>query len=265
MQLKDARILLTGATGGLGRELARGLAQAGAHLLLAGRDAARLAEVAAGVGGTGVSVKTILADLNQDSEIERVTLNAQGFGINVLINNAGVNAFALFEQQHWADVQRVLDTNLAMPMHLTQALLPHIKAQPRGAVVNIGSTFGSLPFPGFAAYSTAKAGLRAFSQSLRRELADSGVEVIHVAPRAIATALNTAAVNALNRELGSASDAPEAAARQIVAAIGRGRGETHLGFPERLFAWLNGCAPRMIDRALVGKLAIVKRHLATLS
>jgi short-subunit dehydrogenase len=91
-------------------------------------------------------------------------------------------------------------------------------------------------------------------------LADSQVEVVHVAPRAITTALNTDAVNALNRELGSQSDSPESAARQIVAALRAGRGERHFGFPERLFAWLNGCAPGLIDQALKAKLAIVKRH-----
>ena len=62
-----------------------------------------------------------------------------------------------------------------------------LKAQPQAAIVNIGSTFGSLPFPGFVAYSTAKAGLRGFSQALRRELADSLVSVVHIAPRAIDT------------------------------------------------------------------------------
>jgi short-subunit dehydrogenase len=117
-----------------------------------------------------------------------------------------------------------------------------------------------LPFPGFAAYSSAKAGLRGFSQALRRELADSQVEVVHVAPRAIATALNSAAVNALNQDLGSHADSPQVAARQIVAALRNGRSESHFGFPERLFAWLNGCAPALIDQALKAKLAIVKRH-----
>ncbi len=263
MELNGARILLTGASGGLGRELALGLAQSGASLLLAGRDSARLEKQAAGLGGTGVSVNYIAADLTRSGEIARVAEAARAFDVNILINNAGINVFALYEQQIWADVDRVLDTNLATPMRLTLALLPHLKSQSRGAVVNIGSTFGSLPFPGFAAYSTAKAGLRAFSQALRRELADSRVAMIHVAPRAIATALNSTAVNALNKELGSASDAPEAAARQIIAAIRTGRGETHLGFPESLFAWLNGFAPHLIDRALAGKLAIVKRHVST--
>lgn len=263
MELNGARILLTGATGGLGRELARQLAEAGASLLLVGRDEARLDALVSGLGGTGGKVERIAADLNRAGDIARIAEAASGFGVNVLVNNAGVNAFGLFETQAWDDAADVLTTNLLSPMRLTQALLPGLSRQPSAAILNIGSTFGSLPFPGFTAYSTAKAGLRAFSQALRRELADRRVQVVYVAPRAIDTPLNTPAVNALNRELGSHSDTPERAARLIVAALRAGRPETHLGFPERLFAWLNGVLPGLIDRALAGKLACVKRHALT--
>ena len=260
MELKGAHILLTGATGGLGQELARQLAEAGANLLLVGRDEARLESLLSGLGGTGVRLERIAADLNQNGDIERIAEAARAFGADVLVNNAGINVFGMFESLAWSDSAAVLQTNLYSPLHLTQALLPWLTRRPRAAILNIGSTFGSLPFPGFAAYSAAKAGLRGFSQALRRELADSRVEVVYVAPRAISTPLNTERVNALNQELGSHSDSPERAARQIVAALRAGRGETHLGFPERLFAWLNGVAPRLVDRSLAGKLVSVKRH-----
>ncbi|OYY95285.1 MAG: short chain dehydrogenase [Hydrogenophilales bacterium 28-61-23] len=260
MELNNARILLTGATGGLGQALARALAEQGADLLLAGRDEERLAACVSGLGGTGRIALGLRADLNLAEDIAKTAEAARAFGVDVLINNAGVNAFGLYEQQDWRTLAQVMATNLIAPMQLTHALLPWLKGRERAAIVNIGSTFGSLPFPGFAAYSGAKAGLRGFSQALRRELADSRVAVVHVAPRAIATALNSAAVNALNHALGSQSDSPEAAARQIVAALRGGRGESHFGFPERLFAWLNGCAPALIDQALKAKLAIVKRH-----
>jgi short-subunit dehydrogenase len=263
MELNGARILLTGATGGLGRELARLFAEAGADLLLVGRDETRLGALITGLGGTGARVECIAADINQPGDIARLAEAARGFGVNVLVNNAGVNAFGMFETQPWGESADVLKTNLLSPMQLTQALLPWLSRQPGAAILNIGSTFGSLPFPGFAAYSAAKAGLRAFSQALRRELADSRVDGVYVAPRAIDTPLNSPAVNALNRELGSHSDTPEHAARQIVAALRGGRRETHLGFPERLFAWLNGVVPALIDRALAGKLVSVKRHALT--
>jgi len=129
-------------------------------------------------------------------------------------------------------------------------------------VVNVGSTFGSIPFAGFAAYSAAKAGLHAFSQALRRELADSTVRVIHVAPRAIDTPINSASARALNKALGSATDTPETVADHIVATLRDNTPESHIGFPEKLFAWLNGFAPSLVDRGLRGKLAKIKQHAA---
>ena len=263
MELTNARILLTGATGGLGLALARELAGHGATLMLAGRDPTRLESTVTslgGIGGTGCVAHSLCADLTLAEDIERTAAAARDFGINVLINNAGINAFGMYEQQPWRSIEQVLATNLLAPMQLTHALLPWLKSRERAAILNIGSTFGSLPFPGFAAYSSAKAGLRGFSQALRRELADTQVEVVHVAPRTIATALNSAAVNALNHDLGNHADTPELVARQIVAALHTGRGESHLGFPERLFAWLNGAAPALIDLGLKAKLAVVKRH-----
>lgn len=257
MQLNNARILLTGSTGGLGQALARQLAQAGAGLLLAGRDAARLAALNADLGAAHSSVR---ADLTRPEGVAAAVGAARDFGVNVLINNAGVGGFGLFERQDWPTVAEVLSTNLEAPLRLTHALLPLLRERPEAAIVNIGSTFGSLPFAGFAAYSAAKAGLRGFSQALRRELADTRVAVIHLSPRAIDTPLNTDAVNALNRALRNRSDSAEAVARQVVAALRRGDGERHFGFPERLFAWLNGIAPSLIDRGLAGKLAVIKQH-----
>ncbi len=257
MQLNQARILLTGASGGLGRDLARELAGAGAAVLLAGRDAVRLAAIKAELGA---SADSVVADLTTAQGIAAANAAARAFGVNVLINNAGVGAFGLFDQQAWPTVEQVLATNLEAPLRLTHALLPWLKAQPTAAVVNVGSMFGSLPYPGFAAYSAAKAGLRGFSQALRRELADTPVAVIHIAPRVIDTPLNTEAVNQLNRALKNNSDSSQAVARQIVAALRHGKGEHHFGFPERLFAWLNGFAPSLIDRGLAGQLAIIKQH-----
>lgn len=260
MQLNNARILLTGATGGLGQALAAELSAAGAALLLSGRSAERLAAIQV---APNTDYMTLQADLASAAGIAAASAAARHFGVNVLINNAGIGCFGLLEKQSWPTVEEVLATNLEMPVRLTQALLPWLHAQPEAAIVNVGSAFGSIPFPGFAAYSAAKAGLHGFSQALRRELADSLVRVIHVSPRAIDTPLNSAAVNALNRQLKNHSDTPQAVARQIVGILHDGSQGRTLGFPERLFAWLNGFAPSLVDRGLAGKLATIKQHAST--
>ena len=148
MQLNNARILLTGASGGLGAALAGELAAAGAALLLTGRDADRLAAIPLPAATECVRVE---ADLATTDGVAAVASAARHFRVNLLVNNAGIGGFGLLEHQDWATVERILATNLAAPVHLTHALLPWLKAQPEAAVVNIGSTFGSIPFAGFAA------------------------------------------------------------------------------------------------------------------
>ncbi|RKT58579.1 short-subunit dehydrogenase [Azonexus fungiphilus] len=259
MQLNGARILLTGASGGLGGVLARELAQAGAALLLTGRDPVALARIDLPAGS---DYRLLQADLTDAAGIDSAVAAARAFGTNILINNAGVASFGLLAEQDWNDIERILATNLGAPIRLTRALLPWLTQQPTAAVVNIGSAFGSIPFAGFTAYSAAKAGLRGFSQALRRELADSTVRVIHVAPRAIDTPINPPAVRALNRALGSATDTPEKVARHILGMLANDVAEGHIGFPERFFAWLNGCAPGLVDQGLRGKLARIKQHAA---
>jgi short-subunit dehydrogenase len=257
MELKRARIVLTGATGGLGEALAGQLSAAGAALLLTGRNAQQLARLAplAGAGGC-----VLQADLGTPEGIAAVATAGREFNANALVNNAGIGGFGLLAGQAEESVARILATNLTAPIQLTRAMLPGLLAQPEAAVVNVGSAFGSIPFAGFAAYSAAKTGLRGFSQALRRELADSPVRVIHVAPRAIDTPLNSAAVIALNKALGNACDSPAAVAARIVRMLEDDTPDASIGFPERLFAWLNGCAPSLVDRGVRGKLAVIKQH-----
>lgn len=260
MKLENARILLTGAAGGLGHELARQLHESGASLLLAGRDAARLEALRASLGQRAA---VVTADLTRAEGVALTAHAAREFGVNMLINNAGASAFGLLENQPWTTVEQVLATSLEAPIHLTHALLPWLKAQPQAAIVNVGSAFGSVPFAGFAVYSAAKAGLRAFSQALRRELADTLVAVVHIAPRAIDTPMNGDAVTALNRALNNHSDNAADVACEIVSALVRNERELNIGFPERFFAWLNGFAPSLIDRGVAGKLPIVKLHASS--
>ena len=95
---------------------------------------------------------------------------------------------------------------------------------------------------------------------MHRELADTLVSVVHIAPRAISTPMNSAAVTDLNRALHNQSDSAADVACEIVGALVRNEREMHIGFPESFFAWLNGLAPGLIDRGLAAKLPIIKFH-----
>jgi short-subunit dehydrogenase len=244
--------VLTGASGGIGRAMAAALAPHCEDLVLVGRDAARLPVIA----GT----RALAADLNDEAGLEAVVRAAAG--ANVLVNNAGVSAFTAFAAQDESAMQGIIATNVLAPMRLTRRLLPALLAQPSAAIVNVGSILGYVGYPGCAAYCASKFALRGFTEALRRELADSRVQVMYLAPRTTRTALNGAALDALNAELGNASDAPEVVSAALVSMLAQPRAEIRLGMPESFFARLNQLAPALVDRALARQLPRIQRHLA---
>ena len=250
-------ILITGASGGIGRATAEALARRGHRLVLAGRDSARLAEVAAACGS---DTPWVSADLTAAEGRAAVVRACEQAGVDTVINNAGVNDLVCFERMDEAAIAAMISANVLSPLALTRALLPLLQARSDGHIVNVGSTFGSIGFPGYVAYSTTKFALRGFSEALRRELADSRIVVQYVAPRATRTGLNSSRADALNRELGNTVDAPATVAEAIVRILDRGAGDYYLGWPEKLFARVNAIAPSLVSRGLRRRLGTVRRY-----
>lgn len=263
-------VVLTGATGGIGAELCAALRGAGAHVYAVGRDPARLLALAAQAGPGGFT--PVVADLAADDGPARVrdALSAAARGPaepapSLLVLGAAVSHFGLFEDATDAALRAQLETNLVAPVRLVHALLPMLAAAatpgaPPPAVVAIGSTFGSLGYPGFAAYAASKFGLRGFIEAMAREHADGAVRWQYLAPRATRTAFNPPEVDALNAALGTAVDDPAYVAARLLADIARGTRRRQLGWPERLFARLNGLLPELVDRALAGQLPTIRTH-----
>jgi len=259
MNLTDARIVLTGAAGGIGCATAARLAQAGAKLVITDLKQEPLDRLAVEIGPRNV-LAAVAADVATDSGRMAVVTAAREREADVLINLAGVNPFGLFTEQTAREVTQTVSINVVAPLLLCHALLPVLLERPRAHIVNVGSTFGSIGFPGFAAYSASKFAVRGFSEALRRELADTNVRVHYVAPRATKTTLATDRVRALNAELGVGMDTPQTAAAAIVRALTKERRELLLGAPERLFAKLNALVPSLVDRSLRRQLGVVRRY-----
>lgn len=263
MEASRTRALITGASGGIGHALAARLCAEGAHLLLVARRVALPEALARQYPG---QVSVVSADLGSREGRERVLAAARAFGgLNCVVNAAGINQFALLEDQDDAALESLVAINLTAMMQLTRLLLPLLRQAPDALLVNVGSTFGSIGFPGFAAYCASKFAVRGFSEALRRELADSRVKVLYIAPRATRTDMNAAPVVAMNVALKVAMDAPDTVAAQIAGALRREREELYLGWPEKLFARLNGLLPRLVDQALRKQLPVVKRFAGTAS
>jgi len=234
------------------------LVHAGGRVIAVGRDPAKLDALAR--RHRNGSVLPLCADLCTPAGRAAVVAAARTGAASMLVIAHAQGAFGLFEEQSEALLANLVQTNLLAPMLLVRAMLPALQAHPDAAVVAVGSTFGALAFPGFAAYSASKFGLRGLIEALGREHAGGPVRFQYLSPRATRTAFNTAAVDALNAELRTAQDDPAEVAAQLLDAILRGDRRRQLGWPEKLFARLNGVFPALIDRALRTQLPIVRRH-----
>lgn len=258
---RQRSVLLTGASGGIGAALSRELVARGASVLGVARRAPPLAALEAALAQAPGRFLPLAADITSARERERIAVAAAGLpGAPVLVHAAAIGGFGLFEQRDDEDARRLFDTNVLAPVALTRRLLPQLEASGRGLVVAIGSTFGSVGFPGFAEYSASKFALRGLVEALAREYRARPVRFLWLSPRATQTDFNSEAVDALNRELGTRVDRPERVAVQLADAIARGRPRMQIGFPERLVVRLNGAFPELVDRALAPAAGHVRRH-----
>ena len=251
MKAADARVLLTGAGGGIGRAAVRALRGAGAQVLGVGRGATP--------PGADTPQLWVQADITTAEGRAAIVQGARSWRANVVVHAAGVPAFGAAGTLGAAEVERVLQVNLVAPIQLTQALLPQLAAQPRAQIVFVGSALGAIGLPGFAVYGAGKAGLQRYAEALRRELAETPVRVQTLLPRSTRTAFNDAAASAYTRATGTASDDPERVAAALLRLIESEAAECHLGWPERLFVRLNGLLGARLDggfgkhrRALAG-------------
>jgi short-subunit dehydrogenase len=260
MKLADRRVLITGASGGIGSALVTTLLDEGAEVLLSGRDHAGLANLVKGQED-GSRTGLFAADLTSASDRARLCDFAARWrgGIDVLINNAAVNDFTLLAPQSAESLDRAIATNLLAPIDLCRRLIPCLERSVDAHIVNIGSVFGTIGFAGNAVYCATKFGLRGFSESLRRELANTNVHVHYFAPRATRTAFNSQSVDEMNEVLGNASDPPAQVARTIVTSLQTDQPECVIGWPEKLFARVNALLPRLVDAALAQKLPTIQR------
>lgn len=260
MNLRDKRVLVTGASGGIGRALVAALLEEGAQVLLSGRDHEALLKV---VQHHAERERTAVfaADLTDAPDRARLCDFAARWrgGIDILINNAAINDFSLLMAQPTESLDVVIATNLVAPIDLCRRLASSLERRGQAHIVNIGSVFGAIGFAGNSLYCATKFGLRGFSEALRRELADTGIKVHYFAPRATRTAFNTAPVDDMNGALGNASDDPAQVASDIVKALQADKLEYVIGWPEKFFARLNALLPRLVDLALRPKLPIIRK------
>ena len=260
MELAGRNVLVTGATGGIGRATVAALVSAGAVVVASGRDPVAL-EALRGAGGLD-RVVPVAADLTAARGRARLVeaARAQHGGLHAVVHAAGAGEFGTFDAQDDEGIQRLLQTNLLAPILLTHALLPELDRQPEAAVLVVGSTFGAIGHPGFASYSASKFGLRGWCEAMARERTGGSVRFLYLSQRATRTSFNPPALVAANAALGVASDPPERVAIAVVESLRRGRVRHQLGAAERVFVRVNALLPGIVDRAIARQLPTLLAH-----
>jgi short-subunit dehydrogenase len=240
VEIRNSRCLVTGASSGIGRAVARRLADEGAQVVALGRDPEALA---------GVGERAIVCDLTDPDAWRRAVEEAGE--VDVLVNNAGSGWAGPFETIDDAEIERLVALNLVAPIRLARALVPGMLARGRGHVVNVASIVAHTGGREEAVYAATKGGLVAFSESLRQELADTRVGVSVVSPGVIDTGFFERRGRPYDRAWPRPLP-PERVADALVRALRTGRAEVFVPGWMTLPARLRGAAPglfrRLVDR-----------------
>ena len=193
--LQDRSAIVTGGGSGIGRAIALDLAAAGANVVVCGRRLDRLETVSTAVATAGGRCLSVQADVSLEADVERLVQAAvQEYGtVDILVNNAGIGGGGYIHKHSVQDWDRVLAVNLRGPFLLSRAVLPHMRAQQHGEIINISSESGMEYYPGNGAYGVSKHALNALSEFIQRENQEYGIRVNTICPGMVVTEMTEGA------------------------------------------------------------------------
>jgi short-subunit dehydrogenase len=254
--LHGRRILITGASSGIGRCLAEQLASAGARLILAARSADRLAELAGTLTAAGAEAIAVPADVTREEDRQRLldTAGQRLGGLDVLINNAGVASWAHFADCTEEILRQVMEVNFFAPAELIRLAIPVLTRGQQPAIVNVASMCGRRGMPAWSEYSASKFALTGLTEALRAEFARFDVDVLLILPGLTRSNLHNTLLRNEGRMKINFDDGmpPEKVAAGIVKALRKNWKETVLGGEARWLLRVNRFFPRLVDW-LVGR------------
>ncbi len=252
--IAGSRVLITGASGGIGREIALELGRHGADVVLLARREDRLGELAEQFKPFPGRAEVVAGDVT-DAEIRRAALErtAKIFGgLDILINNAGVGAFGLFKHADDVRLRRIMEVNFFAAAEMIRLAIPVLHKGNHPLVVNIGSILGHRGIPHSSEYCASKFALQGLSQSLRAEFHPMGIDLLVVSPGTTETEFfdNVLELSSQPPWLESRGVSAEKVARAVVAAIASGRHEIIPNFRGRLLCWLQRLCPGLVNRLM---------------
>lgn len=255
---KENVVIITGASMGIGRELALQLADQGAWLALAARNANALEQLAAKCRQRGARALAVAADVTVEADCQRIvdTAVAEYGRLDTLVNNAGQAMWARFEEMQTLDpFEQLIKTNYLGSVYTTFYALPYLK-QTQGRIVALSSLAGKVGVPLRSGYSAAKFAVAGFFDALRVELGGSGVSVTVVYPGFVSTGARQRNFGPDGKALGAANSPVreeelmpvEECVRIMLRAIARRQREELMSFRASIGLWLKLIAPRLVDR-----------------
>jgi len=243
--LTNQVVIVTGASSGIGRETARVFAAAGAQVVAAARN-----ETALRAPGHE-RILPVATDVTRNADVQRlIATTVEGFGrVDILVNNAGIGLRGTVEHTQFADAEQLMDVNFFGALRCIQAVLPHMRRQGRGHIINVGSILSRLATPRHSIYSASKFALRALSDSLRVELRDTGIAVTLIMPGYTETEFfeNQIRYGTPVRVTQLRGVPPRTVARAILKAARRPSREVALTAPGKLGVFLKHFFPRLLD------------------
>jgi short-subunit dehydrogenase len=262
MRLDGRTALITGAGSGIGRALAEEATRRGAKAILVGRRIGALEDTCARLPA-GACRAMFACDITRATDRAALVraLDDGALPVDILVNNAGVVRAGRLAALTDEALEQVIGTNVIGTIALTRDLLPRLRRAAGARIVNVGSMYGDIGFPLFAAYAASKFALRGFSDAMRRELAAEGIGVTYVAPRATRTDA-AHEFDALVEPLKMAVDDPARVAAWIWNAAERGAAAAYPPTMERIFLWVQRLCPSLIDRAARSQLGAVDANPA---
>jgi short-subunit dehydrogenase len=251
--LDRTRAVVTGASSGIGREIARELAPRASAIALVARRRERLDELADELrrAHSGLVVHVVPCDLGDRDAAVRLgdTLIATMGGVDLLVNNAGLGIMGVFDRSDVRSALGMIDVNVSSLVALTHSLLPPMVERGRGAILNISSGFGMTWAPGFAVYIGTKHFVTGFSEALRLDLEGTGVVVTQVCPGPVETEFEEVSGNFTGRGVpGFVVISARQCARESLSGVERGDAIVFPGLANRLGMGLIAWTPRFVQR-----------------
>lgn len=240
MELGSNTVLVTGGASGIGLALARRFLEAGSAVIVCGRRAEKLREAKA----VHPELETRVCDLAREEERAELLRWATGEfpRLNVLVNNAGIQLrVSLSDPREWERVRQEIAINFEAAVHLSMLFVPHLRRQPRSAIVNVTSGLAFVPLARVPVYSATKAALHSFTRSLRLQLAATGIDVMEIIPPAVDTDLGGPGLHTFGVKVDELLDA-------VMPRIVAGETEIAYGFAEKASRGSRGEIEALIER-----------------